>query len=329
VSIVGIFTIDFGDIAQIDLYLSRQPVTSVLECIYDVVSAKFRLPADWQRSVRESLNRDRVWAMSAVRHGIPMPLLGAPGLEPQSLPERMDQLHDEGPEPIMESVMRYHDSDPPAEWRSMMRQPGLWVEAAASAMLGASGVVDEQFPRAAALLDREERRIDAAQDPEARRVLLESIPGFTLDGARLSRSFGRTSILPATQRFALVPMLSGPSSFICGVEVTNGHVRASWLGYRLPGMEQLLDSGAEGVPVDSDPLALLLGRLRAAMLRSLNGANTMYGLAEALSCPASTATYHCGKLVDAGLVTRHRIGNTVEVTRTERGTALVELMAPR
>lgn len=77
--------------------------------------------------------------------------------------------------------------------------------------------------------------------------------------------------------------------------------------------------------VNEDALTTLLGPVRAEMLRLLAEPVTMGSLARVLGTGPSSATYHCGQLVAAGLVARRRTGKAVSVQRTQLGEALIGL----
>jgi DNA-binding transcriptional ArsR family regulator len=77
----------------------------------------------------------------------------------------------------------------------------------------------------------------------------------------------------------------------------------------------------------SDPLTLILGPARAAALRALRRPLTVSQLATAIGCAPTTATYHIQHLVAAGLATRQRRGPSVQISRTLRGTELVDLLS--
>ncbi|MGW0712348.1 ArsR/SmtB family transcription factor [Streptomyces sp. NPDC002643] len=74
---------------------------------------------------------------------------------------------------------------------------------------------------------------------------------------------------------------------------------------------------------DDAPLATLLGRTRAAVLRVLAGGATTSELARILGISPGTATHHTTVLRDAGLVTSRRNANTVLHTLTPTGAALL------
>jgi DNA-binding MarR family transcriptional regulator len=97
-----------------------------------------------------------------------------------------------------------------------------------------------------------------------------------------------------------------------------------WFGYPMPGLETLT---APMLPAGTDALTLLLGPIRATILRALARPVTMGTLATQLNSGPSTATYHCVQLASAGLVFRRRDGREVRVQRTPRGDALVDLLS--
>jgi DNA-binding transcriptional ArsR family regulator len=75
-------------------------------------------------------------------------------------------------------------------------------------------------------------------------------------------------------------------------------------------------------PADAS-LAALLGRTRAAALRSLALAATTSELARFLGVSPATATHHTTVLRDAGLITSLRSQNTVLHTLTPLGAAML------
>jgi DNA-binding transcriptional ArsR family regulator len=76
-----------------------------------------------------------------------------------------------------------------------------------------------------------------------------------------------------------------------------------------------------------DPLALVLGPLRARTLRATGRPITAGRLATRLQCAPNTVTYHCTQLESAGLIVRERRGPSVWIIRTGRGQELLEVFA--
>jgi DNA-binding transcriptional ArsR family regulator len=71
------------------------------------------------------------------------------------------------------------------------------------------------------------------------------------------------------------------------------------------------------------PLAVLVGRTRAQVLRVIASGATTGELARALGVSASSASQHAGALRDAGLAVSHRHGTSVLHTLTPLGAALL------
>jgi DNA-binding transcriptional ArsR family regulator len=102
--------------------------------------------------------------------------------------------------------------------------------------------------------------------------------------------------------------------------------------YELPGIVYLAypirrPRPSRAAPVPGDSLTLVLGPARAAALRALRRPLTVSQLAVAIGCAPNTATYHIQQLATAGLATRERDGTSVRISRTLRGTELVELLS--
>jgi DNA-binding transcriptional ArsR family regulator len=75
-----------------------------------------------------------------------------------------------------------------------------------------------------------------------------------------------------------------------------------------------------------DPLEVVLGVPRAHILRLLAIPLNVGTIAAELRVTPAAATRHCDVLVRAGLITRERHGREVRVTRTTRGTHLLDLL---
>ncbi|BCJ38583.1 transcriptional regulator [Actinocatenispora thailandica] len=84
---------------------------------------------------------------------------------------------------------------------------------------------------------------------------------------------------------------------------------------------------AEPDTAAGDPLATLLGRGRARVLRELAAPATSSQLAQVLGVSLGTVSTHLAVLRDAGAVSRARAGRSVVYTRTDRGENLCALLA--
>jgi DNA-binding transcriptional ArsR family regulator len=172
------------------------------------------------------------------------------------------------------------------------------------------------------LRTRETERIGAASVTGGLDVLLSNL-------SRRARCADRTLYLSDRHPYrvelndrpvTLVPLVSGTSASVFNLDEPD----KVWLGYPVPGLTRLADSPVADSP---DNLTLLIGPIRAAILRALDRPSSMGRIAENLNAGPSTATYHCVQLAAAGLVTRQRIGREVRIQRTPRGDALVDLLS--
>lgn len=77
-------------------------------------------------------------------------------------------------------------------------------------------------------------------------------------------------------------------------------------------------------PADGDPLAALLGRTRAAVLRALDGGATTTELARRLQIAPSSASQHAAALRAAGLTTSRRDRNRMVHATTDLGARLLD-----
>jgi DNA-binding transcriptional ArsR family regulator len=93
----------------------------------------------------------------------------------------------------------------------------------------------------------------------------------------------------------------------------------------VPAPPELADAAAmwNGGSATSDPLAAVLGRTRAAVLRSLDGAMTTTELAQRLHISTGGASQHASALRAAGLVTSRRDRNRMVHTATDVGAELL------
>jgi DNA-binding transcriptional ArsR family regulator len=94
----------------------------------------------------------------------------------------------------------------------------------------------------------------------------------------------------------------------------------------VPAPPELADAPAvwKARSADGDPLATLLGRTRAAVLRALDDGSTTTELARRLEISPSGASQHTTALRSAGLITRRRDRNRMVHTTTDLGARLLD-----
>ena len=91
------------------------------------------------------------------------------------------------------------------------------------------------------------------------------------------------------------------------------------LAYPARGIGTLWETGA---PPSPHALAALIGRTRAAMLTALAEPCSTTALARRLSITPGAVSQHLSVLLDAGMVTRSRVGRSVLYRRTRSGDTL-------
>ncbi|GAB1645601.1 ArsR/SmtB family transcription factor [Krasilnikovia sp. MM14-A1259] len=124
------------------------------------------------------------------------------------------------------------------------------------------------------------------------------------------------------QRLLLVPLIFSRGTLMC----SSDHPDVFMVTYQSRGAAVLADGPARPAPADHDPLAILLGRGRAAVLRALTVPVTTTGLAATLGLAPSTVSQHLAALQEAGVVRRRRVGRRVLYGLEPAGRALLGLL---
>jgi hypothetical protein len=279
---------------------------------------------------------------SALEHGIPadgrrvFPALGMPGLD--RLPDVLvspvrrasgtvqDYVHDLAEVDAAEfsrDVSTLWDEQPPGPWRAVVDRPRPWLEAACRAMVVAWELCSVHWRSAELLLRREEARVGAAVVTGTLDLLIERIDPrlHVRDGCiEFDADCGRTVDLDG-RPLVLVPLLVPGRRPMVGFD----EPEAAYIAYPLPGI-----GTAAPVMPDADRgdrLTVLLGPVRASVLRALDRPLSMQVLASTVHCAPSTLTYHCDQLVAAGLLVRERHGRLMCVSRSDRGERLLDVLA--
>lgn len=203
-----------------------------------------------------------------------------------------------------------------------MRQPRRWLGLYARLLSAAWKAYSPIWQQSTALRTRETERIGAAVVTGGLDVLFAGLSNrvrYQAETLYLSDRHPYRMEL-GDRPIVLVPLVSGSAASIFNLDEPD----RAWLGYAVPGLSRL----GSGTPESADDsLTLLIGPIRAAILRALDRPSSMGRLADHLDAGPSTATYHCSQLASAGLVLRQRAGREVRIQRTPRGDALVDLLS--
>ncbi|MEU4423114.1 hypothetical protein AB0F81_21015 [Actinoplanes sp. NPDC024001] len=124
------------------------------------------------------------------------------------------------------------------------------------------------------------------------------------------------------KRLLLVPLIFSRGALSCSTD----HPDVIMVTYQSRGAAVLAETPAPPVAAESDRLAVLVGRGRAAVLRGLTVPSTTTALAVALGLAPSTVSEHLAGLQAAGVVHRRRAGRRVLYGLEPAGVALLNLL---
>jgi DNA-binding transcriptional ArsR family regulator len=234
--------------------------------------------------------------------------------------EQLERLRDLPPDVLLGELDRDFEGRLPEAWLPVVERPRQFLREYAAVMESAYRATSTLWAAARPLLDREVERV----------ALLRGNVEAILAGAgrlRVDRTVVRvpdphpTVFERAGRELMLIPLVSGHGASVFSFDRPD----VVWIGYPLPGLGALVSGSVDG-PAAADPLAIVLGATRAAILRALSGgpAGT---LAAAVGCSPATLTHHCDQLAAAGLLVRERSGQRVLLHRTRRGDDLLALLA--
>jgi hypothetical protein len=240
------------------------------------------------------------------------------------------------PDPVRELV-----PEKPALWRHPFQEPRRWVADLAVELEHARDFLSRPWELADMAMAAEAQRIEVAsqQSTTKRQLLTQLWAGARVEGpddaAELiipHRPGGRPITGRVITNLGLAPILSStpivryladkPILFMSEPAVHT-------VSYPMPATAALINRSAPPPPrsgSSTDPLVVLIGAVRASILRLLDRPRQMADLAGLVNLSAATATYHCNQLHQAGLIERHRLGNHVWIRRTTHGAALLDLI---
>ncbi|GAA1563078.1 MULTISPECIES: ArsR/SmtB family transcription factor [Kribbella] len=237
---------------------------------------------------------------------------------------QVDALRSNHNDQLRDNLVEIYGDRVPQVWRAAAEQPARWSRSLGDVLADVwDGPGRDAWSRSRPALDRERRRHEDLAARGATHTLLNTLSPrirfecgtFVLDG--------RVRVPLRKRKVVLAPMISAPDSMV----VENSDPVAVVVGYPLSGA--LAGWTPAGLPdrESADPLATVIGQVRADVLRLLVLPLSMSALAAELNCAPSTATHHCNTLAAAGLVERVRQGKSILVRRTTRGAGLVELFS--
>jgi DNA-binding transcriptional ArsR family regulator len=309
--------------------VALDPYVSVLSLVTDALGRRRGAPQSWRKRILAALSPRSAWALqhvTAPSYSI-LPDCMTP-LNPVSeiaVGDQLERLHAVSDHELLSDMDASFGVTPPPHWQNVLRRPRVWLDAYAEAMDEAWQSVEPLWVQAQALLDREVERVGVAVMRGNLGLILDRLhPASRFDDGVLAIRDPEPARFTLSGRpLVLVPMLSGKQALICNLD----RPEAVWIGYPLPGLNELPWISDLPRRRADDPLASVAGPVRAQILRTTDRPVTMSDLARAAHLVPSALTYHCERLAAAGLVRRERRGRQVWITRTRRGTELMTLLA--
>ncbi len=212
----------------------------------------------------------------------------------------------------------------PERWRPVVDRPRQWLHAYARLSQGVWREFEPVWKQAQPHIRRETERVGAAVVQGCADLVFQDLsPRFRLRDGSLHLPDPQAGTFRLNgRRLVLVPIVSGPGASMFALDRPD----LVWIGYPLPAVGRIWEASARTAAPRTDALSLLVGPLRAAVLRAAAQPLTMGQVARLLGCSAANATHHCRQLADAGLIERQRHGRHVRIRRTERGDAVVDLL---
>ncbi|MBB5936583.1 ArsR/SmtB family transcription factor [Streptomyces zagrosensis] len=326
-----------GELHQVNVRVATHPGLSVRSLISDVLGGPPQgVPPRIRRMILAALPPGAarlIRSLFAASHS-PMPCGLTSALDPFAaggMEAQLERIRELSSDAVLQQVTEHFGGEPPVVWRRLFEHPRVFSAASASVHEAIWRVYAPIWHRTAALRDRETERIGTALVTNRLDLILSDLgagcrlDGSTLhftDGARLHQGPNPPTLSERDDRLlVLAPLVSGTTA-LAGCTLGADNIR---IGYAPSGLTHAWES--EDLPAPAaDPLVLVLGEQRAAILRHGSRDATMTEIANHLGCSPATATYHCGQLERAGLVLRVRQGRTVRLRLATRGAELLDLL---
>ncbi|MFG3509705.1 hypothetical protein ACGF5F_29860 [Streptomyces sp. NPDC047821] len=325
-------TVPVGLVEDLPLAVSRNPGTTLFSIISSTFGgADHGTPPEWRRAVRAAapagaaatvralLTAGHPWAPDSLAL---TSAVGAGAATPVA--EELDRLD---PDALLGDIGGRFGEDLPAAWRRVADRPGEFLTAYRTLARSVWDAFAPLWHQAGALLGREVERVGVASVTGTLGTVVNHL------GAPVRYAGGRVHLPhPCPQhaagngrrRLVLVPLASGFGACTYSAEDPG----LIWIGYPLPGLGRLGHRSAERhLPPAQDRLDLVLGPVRAALLRQAHRRPSVSEAARHAHITVSTATYHCDLLTRSGLLRRLRHGRETRLCLTEDGAALLDLLA--
>ncbi|SEG88629.1 Helix-turn-helix domain-containing protein [Nonomuraea solani] len=307
---------------RVPVKVSLAPGLSMLALISDALSGRERgAPERWRRRLRSAvLSPDEMVVQSLASPGssvLPDFLLPGDVSRDLDVPTQLEMLRDLPADTLRHELQSMSNGQPPPHWQPALKAPRRWVHGYADLVEQAWSAMHPEWQQARALFDREVERVAVASARGALDVVLDDlhVDCTFREGTWSLPDYEPQEYSIEGKGLVLMPMLAGPNAIMAHLDGPD----FVWIGYSLP--HPTTPRATE------EQLGFLFGDARATILISVDQPLSMGVLARRIKCHPSVITYHCNRLESAGLVNRRREGREIYVSRTERGTALLNLFS--
>ncbi|WP_158702062.1 MarR family winged helix-turn-helix transcriptional regulator [Kitasatospora sp. MMS16-BH015] len=307
----------------------KNPGATVLSLVADALGGRFQGVPEATRTLIQTAAPPNCTALLRPLFNHPYALVPdclTPVVESDSSADAfIEQLGDTKADDLLTELESEFPDRIPLGWEPVVRNPHAWLHAYTDVIRHAWETIRPTWHRNDALFEREYEHIGASAVSGTLDLALAQLsPRFQLSGNSLRIPDPRPGRfrLDQDRALTLIPVASGSGASMFSVQADT----VDWIAYPLPGLAAPSEQPGHPQHKDQDPLVLVLGQPRAAVLRALKHPLTMGELSSLLQCSPGTTTHHCTRLEAAGLLNRRRNGQHVRIALTHRGTELVDLL---
>ncbi|WP_150477642.1 helix-turn-helix domain-containing protein [Streptomyces alboniger] len=318
---------------RVNVRVSRHPGATLFSLLKDIFGGHSHgVPRLWRDAVRRVLPADAAAVVGPLLRSracwIPDRLALVHDLDASDMNALLEELAGIDPALVAAEVAAFHSvGSTPPEWRTLLDQPVSFLAAYRSVASAAWHAFAPLWREADLLMGREAERVGVAAVTGGLDGLLAGLDAdvrYRAGALQLPHPCPTHLADLGGRPLVLVPLASGYTARMYSADRDD----ALWIAYPVPGLGRIAGrhGGAEQ-KTGTNALSLVLGPVRARILRHVPHRPAVGDLARQLHIGVSTVTYHCQQLEATGLLQRVRHGREVRLHPTERGTALTHLLA--
>lgn len=321
---MGTVSLNIGDPTQLQVQVALGDFWSALALYAEVGAGLDRgLPKRIRSHLARSLTSAARRAMAPVAHPeeglFPDCLVPVPATHPLTLPDALELFAGYSDDEIVDSIHREQPNPGRSSvWRPILRRPRQWVNDYAAGTQAVSHSFGDRWAPMHARISREAERVGVAAVGNSLDGLLATLSSrIRFDGNTLRFDHAVPgNYLLGDRKLLLTPMIAGSQMLMSIID----HPEYVWIAYPFTQMSHR--------PSDQqrDGLVVVLGDIRAGVLRALDVPRSMSDLADLVHIAPNTLTFHCRRLEEADLVARRRSGKRIWCVRTPRGTELIDVL---